>query len=121
MSNSFYPPCALGYFNDICVGGIAWKQVGEVVYIQILAVLPAYRNLGVGKALVTDLMDSRRAFKPSLLETKPTSLAVQATPCSVAFFEKLGFVKDGDNTDAPVAAAATSVISSKGSAMSFVL
>ena len=111
----------LGYFNDICVGGIAWKQVGEVVYIQILAVLPAYRNLGVGKALVTDFIESRRAFKPSLLETKPTSLAVHATPGSVAFFETLGFTKEGDICDAPTSNAATTLISSKGYAMSLTL
>ena len=87
----------VGYFNDVCCGGIAWKQQGAIVYILVVATLPAYQKLGVGKALVNELIDNRKAFKPSLLETKPTTIVVETPEYAKGFFEKLGFGKADDN------------------------
>ena len=88
----------LGYLNDVPCGGIAWKQQGVIVFILALAVLPAYQGIGMGKSLMNDLLENRKAFKPSLLETKPTTIAVQTLENVKDFFEKLGFekVQDGD-------------------------
>ena len=39
----------LGYFNDICVGGIIGGLIDEnTLTIKSIAVLPAYQGLGVG-------------------------------------------------------------------------
>ncbi|KAI8899165.1 hypothetical protein BC833DRAFT_389826 [Globomyces pollinis-pini] len=82
------------YFNDICVGGISSKHVGEIVNIAAISVLPAYRSLGLGRMLMEYLIEKTRNFKPTLLDTKPLYIAGLVNDESMGFFEKFGFVKD---------------------------
>jgi ribosomal protein S18 acetylase RimI-like enzyme len=91
-----------GYQFLLCWLSISFVLVlnllGVIVFILALAVLPAYQGIGMGKSLMNDLLENRKAFKPSLLETKPTTIAVQTLENVKDFFEKLGFekVQDGD-------------------------
>lgn len=36
------------YFNDVCVGAIVFDKAEDSILVEALAVLPAYRSLGLG-------------------------------------------------------------------------
>ncbi|KAJ3153848.1 hypothetical protein HDU89_008712 [Geranomyces variabilis] len=53
----------LALFNDICVGGVTAKPAQDATQIEItsLAVLPAYRNLGLGTMLIDHVAEKGEA------------------------------------------------------------
>jgi amino-acid N-acetyltransferase len=63
--------------------GCACLDIGDVVELRSIAVLPAYRNKGIGSRLVDTIL------------TRATKLAdtVYLRTTSPAFFEKKGFVR----------------------------
>ncbi|KAJ3311607.1 hypothetical protein HDV04_003871 [Boothiomyces sp. JEL0838] len=80
----------LVYFNDICVGGISSKKTGDTIAIKVLAVLPAYRNQGLARMLLNELVENARTKKYDILETKPLYVTVD-TGLSDEFFTHYGF------------------------------
>jgi len=79
--------------GDIPVGAISCRfetfDKGVRVYIMTLSVLKSYRRLGIGAALVEELL---RRIKESYKRVKEITLHVH-TPNegAVAFYQKLGF------------------------------
>jgi len=77
--------------GDVPVGAICcrFEENGTRIYIMTLSVLSAYRRLGIGAALIEELL---RRLKESHKNVKEITLHVH-TPNdgAVAFYEKLGF------------------------------
>jgi ribosomal protein S18 acetylase RimI-like enzyme len=84
------------YFQDIPVGAVSTHQDDNVVIIDELHVLPAYHNYGCGTLLLEDVIEHYKAMEGSLLESKPTQLQVNSPEESIGWFEKKGFIKQGD-------------------------
>ncbi|KAI9207394.1 uncharacterized protein BJ171DRAFT_494714 [Polychytrium aggregatum] len=90
----------LAYFNDMSVGGIVCRkrpssQDGKLeIQILTLAVLEAYRNLGLGTKLVQNAID--QATADSAIAQITVYIPVESRALSL--FERLGFAK----SDQPV-------------------
>ncbi len=63
--------------------GCACLDVGEIVELRSIAVLPSYRNKGIGSRLVDAILSRATGFTD----------AVYLRTTSPAFFEKKGFVR----------------------------
>jgi GNAT superfamily N-acetyltransferase len=63
--------------------------VGDVIELEDLFVDPDWMRRGVGRALVKDAMELARRRAASRIE-------VTANPHALSFYEKTGFVVDGD-------------------------
>ncbi|GAA5966118.1 hypothetical protein JCM21900_004942 [Sporobolomyces salmonicolor] len=73
-----------------------WDQVREAImkgrahwYIAPLWVLPAYKNRGIGRRLMQQVIDLCDAHDP------PTPIYLEASPEGQRLYEKLGFVVEG--------------------------
>ena len=76
------------YENEaVGTGRIRIQPVSGRVKLERIAVLPAFRDKGIGTALVkkmiADVPDAKHIYLHSLKET-------------IGFFEKMGFVQDGE-------------------------
>lgn len=77
------------YYNDLCVGGIVYNAHGDFMEIKFIGILPNYRNLGLGKQLVLELIDHVKNL------TGLDKLQGVVVESSSEFFSKCGFEKDG--------------------------
>jgi N-acetylglutamate synthase-like GNAT family acetyltransferase len=80
--------CAvLALLNDRAVGCVCYHQEGEHVYFGRLSVLPAFRQHGVGLALVTYVEQQAKA-----LGAQRVQLGMRiALPYLQAYYERLGY------------------------------
>ncbi len=76
----------IGYINDIPVGTLRVKQLPEGIKIQRVCVLKEYRNQHVASTLINYV------FKKYKSNVYIVDAQIQAIP----FYEKLGFVCQGD-------------------------
>jgi predicted N-acetyltransferase YhbS len=84
----------LALLNDQAVGCVCYHQAGAQVYFGRLAVLPAFRQHGVGLALVTYVEQQARA-----LGAQRVQLGVRiALPHLQVYYERLGYCVAGYET-----------------------
>jgi N-acetylglutamate synthase-like GNAT family acetyltransferase len=77
----------LALLNDRAVGCVCYHQEGEYVYFGRLAVLPAFRQHGVGLALITYVEQQAQD-----LGAQRVQLGVRiALPHLQAYYERLGY------------------------------
>ena len=82
----------LAILDGIVVGTARWR-LGPLVHeirMERFAVLPTYRNQGIGTALF-------HAMRKGISDKIP--IVVYANEGSVSFYETLGFIKDGEPFD----------------------
>jgi predicted GNAT family N-acyltransferase len=78
----------LAFYNDIPIGTARWRKTTNGIKLERFAVLPDYRNKGIGDALVQKVLE----------DVLPLNLTVylhsQLRACSL--YQRNGFVKEGD-------------------------
>ncbi len=80
---------ALAYQGDLCVGtGRLVKLDATHAQIGRMAVLSTYRNQGIGKAILTRLIDQAKTEGIS-------KLFLHAQVSAIPFYTKLGFTAEG--------------------------
>lgn len=72
-------------WNGRQVGRMLVDRDGEAILLRDIAVLPEYRNAGIGSQLIRDLMTE------AIEAGKPVTLHVVATSPAVHLYERLGF------------------------------
>ena len=77
--------------HDRAVGRILVERNEAEILLRDVALLPAYRNAGIGGRLVRDLIKEADAAG------KPLRLHVLATSPAVRLYERLGFGRTGDD------------------------
>jgi len=73
--------------NDTRTLGCACLDIGNIVELRSIAVLPSYRNKGVGSKLVDAILE----------RAKELTDVIYLRTTSPVFFEKKGFVRLGNN------------------------
>lgn len=76
------------YFNEIPVGAARWRKTEHGIKLERFAVLPEYRNKGIGDALVKKVLED---IVPLGL---PVYLHSQLKACSL--YQRHGFVISGE-------------------------
>lgn len=69
--------------NDAKILGCACLDIGTIVELRSIAILPAYRNKGIGSKLVEAI----------LVRAKELTDVIYLRTTSPVFFEKMGFVR----------------------------
>lgn len=83
----------LAYYKGDPVGTARWFLTNGSFKIERVAVLDNYRNLGVGSMLISTLLKEITTLKPS------ADIHLFSQIENIAFYKKLGFIKDGDVAD----------------------
>ncbi|WFD45351.1 N-terminal methionine N(alpha)-acetyltransferase NatE [Malassezia psittaci] len=99
LHEDLQPICKLGLYNDIPVSNVCCrvddgKDVAHcAIYIMTLGVLPAYRHLGIGTALLNLVLDAAApGTKFNGRKVEKIYLHVHTTnDVAKQFYEKLGF------------------------------
>jgi predicted GNAT family N-acyltransferase len=74
-------------YNEIPVGAARWRETDKGIQLERFAVLPEFRNRGIGTALLKEVLaDVVPMVKKVYLHAQ-----VRAMP----FYERYGFVKEG--------------------------
>jgi ribosomal protein S18 acetylase RimI-like enzyme len=73
--------------DEVPVGRLIVNRTGDAIGLMDIALLPEYRNAGLGTALIRDLMDEARAAH------KPLRLHVEFFNPALRLYERLGFRK----------------------------
>ncbi|MCX9083819.1 MAG: GNAT family N-acetyltransferase [Candidatus Methanoperedens sp.] len=73
--------------NDLKILGCACLDVGNIVELRSIAILPAYRNKGIGSKLVKTILE----------RAKELTDVIFLRTTSPVFFEKKGFVRLENN------------------------
>ncbi|HCX98617.1 MAG TPA: GNAT family N-acetyltransferase [Bacteroidales bacterium] len=83
------PSCHINhvYHNDVLAGLITFWHFNEFVYVEHFAILPHFRDKGVGKEVVRKFLSS--IIKPVLIEVEPP--ADYQGKRRVKFYSNLGF------------------------------
>lgn len=76
------------FLDEVAVGRIYVDRDAECLHILDVAVLPQYRNQGIGSELLRRLLDEAGQ------SGKAVTIYVETFSPSVGFFERLGFQKD---------------------------
>ncbi|MFI5220104.1 MAG: GNAT family N-acetyltransferase [Bacteroidia bacterium] len=74
----------LAYLDNRSVGTARWRLTDEGAKLERIAVLPQYRNKGIGTVIVNHLIEDARAHNKTIYVTAQTFM--------YEFFEKMGFV-----------------------------
>jgi GNAT superfamily N-acetyltransferase len=77
--------------NDVPVGRLYLAEKADEVRILDITVLPQHRAAGIGSAIVKNLMPMATSMG------KPLGIYVEGFNRSLGLFERLGFVKSGEN------------------------
>lgn len=80
--------------NGRPIGRMMVDRGDAAILLRDIALLTEYRNAGIGRRLLTALMQDAAAAG------KPIHLHVVSTSPAIRFYERLGFSKNGDETDA---------------------
>lgn len=83
--------------NGRSVGRMLVDRGADAILLRDIALLPEYRNAGVGSHLVQDLI------KEATSVGKPIQLHVVASSPAVRFYERLGFHRSGADTQYEIA------------------
>lgn len=86
-----YDPEAIHYlliFNDKYIGTARRRLTSQGVKLERFAVLPKYRNRGLGKKLLQIVMEDLKSY--------PGQIYLNAQQMVVSFYEQAGFEKVGD-------------------------
>ena len=75
--------------GDAVVGYIGCHHVADEGFITNVAVLPAYRRRGIGKALVLAALENGSALSRVTLEVRASNRA------AIELYRSLGFTEDG--------------------------
>lgn len=81
----------LAYSNDTPCGTARWRRTSDGVKLERFAVLPNYRRLGVGKALVRAVLDDVFGQQPEPIER----IYIHAQLPAMPLYEGFGFVPVG--------------------------
>ena len=76
--------------NQQPIGRIIIDRSGDEILLMDIALLPVYRNTGIGTRLVRDIQDEAQA------KGFPVHLHVEAFNRAVHLYERLGFIKTGE-------------------------
>lgn len=82
--------------QDIIVGGILAKQSYESIYINLLAVNPAYRERRLGSQLMKKMEEV--AMEEGIIQITLTTMSYQA----LGFYQKQGYTIFGTLEDMPM-------------------
>ncbi|MEI6765281.1 MAG: GNAT family N-acetyltransferase [Bacteroidota bacterium] len=74
--------------NETSVGAARWRYTDEGIKLERFAVLAAFRNCGVGAAILKKVMEDVRPLSKKIY--------LHAQIKAVPFYERYGFVKEGD-------------------------
>ena len=77
-------------WNGCPIGRMMVDRDDASILLRDIALLTEYRNAGIGRRLLTDLM------KEATSAGKPIRLHVVSTSPAVRFYERLGFCRSGD-------------------------
>ncbi len=77
----------LGTVNDIPAGAARWRQTDKGYKLERFAVLKEFRNEGMGKALVSAVLND--------LPENANYVYLNAQVAAVGLYEKFGFEKEG--------------------------
>jgi ribosomal protein S18 acetylase RimI-like enzyme len=77
--------------NEVRVGRLYMAETSDEVRILDITVVPQFRGAGIGSAIVRELMPMAAA------RGKPLGIYVESFNRSLGLFERLGFVKSGEN------------------------
>lgn len=75
--------------NGRAIGRMLVDRSEAAILLRDIALLPEYRNAGIGSRLIQDLM------KEATMAGKPIQLHVVATSPAVRLYERLGFRRSG--------------------------
>lgn len=82
----------LAYFENRAVGTARWRETMDGIKLERIAVLPQYRNKGIGKILLMHLIEDVKIHNRPIYVTAQTHMYL--------FFEKCGFQKlEGELTE----------------------
>ena len=76
-------------FNEAPVGRVMTARNEEAISLVDIALLPKYRNAGIGTGLIQDLL------KEAEIVGKPVRLKVFASSAAIRLYERLGFSRVG--------------------------
>ena len=76
-------------FNEAPVGRMMAARNEEAILLVDIALLPKYRNAGIGTGLIQDLL------KEAEIVGKPVRLKVFASSAAIRLYERLGFSRVG--------------------------
>ena len=76
----------IAYADEIPAGTARWRKTKEGTKLERFAVLPKFRLLGIGKALVEYILKTLKNEK---------NIYLNSQHASIGFYEKLGFYKKG--------------------------
>jgi ribosomal protein S18 acetylase RimI-like enzyme len=79
-------------FNEAPVGRMIVARTEAAISLVDIALLPKYRNAGVGTGLIKDLL------KGAAIAGKPVRLSVFASSAAIRLYERLGFSRVGLDT-----------------------
>lgn len=85
----------IGYLDNRAVGTARWRETESGIKLERFAVLPDYRNKGIGKVLLEHLMHDVKLLNKPIFVTAQTNM--------YKFFEKSGFVlQEGEFIEAGI-------------------
>lgn len=76
--------------NGVKAGRLVVNRTPEALHVLDMALLPTYRNTGVGTALL------QRVFGEAVATSKPVRLHVLKGNRAVRFYQRLGFIQSGE-------------------------
>lgn len=84
--DQFEPVCHhyIAYLDNRAVGTARWRETAEGIKLERFAVLPPYRNKGIGKVVISHLIQDVKPMHKPIYVTAQTHM--------YEFFEKVGFV-----------------------------
>ena len=77
----------LGYVNDIPAGAARWRKTDKGYKLERFAVLKEFRNSGMGKALVSAVLED--------LPEDADYIYLNAQLTAIGLYQKFGFKKEG--------------------------
>lgn len=77
--------------EDLPAGRLIIDRAGAEIVLMDIALLPPYRNQGIGTALIRDLMDEARHMG------RPIRLHVEFFNPALRLYERLGFTRIGES------------------------
>ena len=82
----------LAYHNDIACGAARWRITENGVKLERFAVLEDFRGLGVGSALVREVLNDIKINT----DAKGKNLYLHAQLSAMKLYSKFGFIQDGE-------------------------
>lgn len=78
----------LGFYGTVKAGTARWRKTDEGIKLERFAVLQKYRNKGLGTAILNKVLED--------VKNEGKKIYLHAQLSAVKFYERAGFVKEGD-------------------------